>query len=53
MKPEIKAIMDRHDAGEQLGHDDIAQLMEYCLELLREFEQLTEESIAYAKSLIS
>lgn len=46
MKAEIKFLMDQQQTGNKLTTENIRTLMNYALELLNEFEQLTQQRIA-------
>jgi hypothetical protein len=52
MKTEIKQLIEKHQAGNQLAMGEIHALMIYASELLKEFEGHTMASIENAQKLI-
>lgn len=53
METEIDLITAKHKAGEILSNGEIRTLMNYALELLREFRAETEASIDRAKKILA
>ncbi|MBL8525674.1 MAG: hypothetical protein JNN20_18490 [Betaproteobacteria bacterium] len=53
MKLEIQLLMDRQRAGEALGGEEIRTLMLYAIELLKEFNQHTLDSIEFAHNMLA
>lgn len=52
MKPEIRLLLARQDAGLKLDDADIRTLMVAALDALKEFERLTLASIEKAARLL-
>lgn len=53
MKTEVKALIDNQNKGKKLNKSEIRMLMEYALEMLREFGRLTQASIDRAKKILT
>ena len=52
MKTQIELLIAKQEAGHKLRAGEIRALMNYALELLKDFERLTDASIARANKLI-
>lgn len=52
MKTEIRSIFDKYDAGNKLGMDEIHALMNHALELTKDFQRLTKDSIGRANHML-
>lgn len=51
LKLESARLIEKQHTGNKLNNDEIHTLMLYCIELLDDFERMTQESIARIQKL--